>query len=83
MVSVKAIYDGKNLKLLQDFKIDKPMRIIVTFLDEDDELITSDELNNLADNNSSFDFLKEPEEDIYEDKNLKKKYLKWEKAQLY
>ncbi len=40
MISVKAIYDGKNIKLMEKIERKKPGNVIVTFLDEEDTDIT-------------------------------------------
>jgi len=76
MLSVKAIYDGKNIKLLEKVDFNEPKEVIVTFLDKEpiDEL--SKDLYKLAEENKSFDFLKEPQEDIYTDADLKVKFKK-------
>lgn len=74
MISVKAIFDGKNIKLLEKVEIKKPGNVIVTFLDEDDSDIKNDEIIFVAEKGGSFDFLNDPSEDIYSDKNLKIKY---------
>lgn len=42
MLSVRAIYDGKKLKLLDKVKIKSPKEVIVTFLDNEAEDIYSD-----------------------------------------
>lgn len=33
MISIKAIYDGKNLQLLEPFNIQTPQEVIITFLE--------------------------------------------------
>jgi hypothetical protein len=74
MLSVKGLYDGEKIKFLEKVGIDKPRKVIITFLDEDIE--TSSEIYKLAEEGGAFDFLKEPEEDIYTDDKLKVKYKK-------
>ncbi len=74
MLSVKAIYDGKNIKLLEDVKVSKPRKVILTFLDDEELDFTSDEILFVAEKGGSFDFLNDPKEDIYTDANLKVKY---------
>ena len=74
MLSIRAIYDGKNVTLLDKIKITSPQKVIITFLDEIYEDITSEELAKLATKGKSFDFLKDRREDIYSDKDLKVKY---------
>lgn len=76
MLSVKAIYDGKRLKLLEKLQINKPREVIVTFLDEPDTEISTDELQLLADNSGAFEFLNNEEDDIYSDKDLKVRFKK-------
>jgi len=74
MLSIRGIYDGGKIKFLDNVKIEGPKDVIITFLDKESSEITQDELYILAEKNGSFDFLKEPGEDIYTDKNLKRKY---------
>jgi len=75
MLSVKAIYDGKEIKFLEKVNISSPKKVIVTFLDDDNEL-SSEVIYKLAEEGGSFEFLKEPGEDIYTDEKLKIKYKK-------
>lgn len=73
MISIRGIYDGKKLKLQRPVKIRSAREVIVTFLDEDDE-ITSAELHHAAERGGAFKFLASKEEDIYSDKDLKVVY---------
>lgn len=75
MLSVKGIYDGKEIKFLEKIEISSPKKVIVTFLDDETEF-PQDTIYKLAEESGSFDFLKEPEEDIYSDEKLKVKYKK-------
>ena len=72
MLSVKAIYDGEKIKFLQKVSIKSPKEVIVTFLDEDDD-ITSEELVAIAQQGGAFEFLKD-EEDIYTARDVKARY---------
>lgn len=74
MLSVKAMYDGKVVKLLEKVEKAKPGKVIVTFLDEEDTDIKNDEILYVAEKGGAFDFLNDPAEDIYSDKDLKVKY---------
>jgi len=74
MISVKAIYDGKNIKLLEKVEKAKPGKVIVTFLDEEDSEVNTDEILYVAEKGGAFDFLNDPAEDVYSDKDLKVKY---------
>lgn len=76
MLSIKGIYNDGNIKFAENIKIDGPKEVIVTFLDKELSDISSSELYSMAEKNGSFDFLKEPGEDIYTDSNLKEKYKK-------
>jgi len=75
MLSVKAIYDGNQIKLLEKVEVTGPKKVIVTFLDDEIEL-SSEVIYKLAEEGGSFNFLKEPGEDIYSDEDLKVKYKK-------
>ena len=74
MLSVKAIYDGKELRFMEKVKVDTPHEVIVTFLDEPEEDITSSAIQQIAMEGGAFTFLDNPDEDIYSDKDLKVKY---------
>jgi hypothetical protein len=75
MLTVKAIYDGKKLKFLDKVSIKKPTNVLVTFLDdESDSEIANEDLLRLAEKGGAFDFLNDPEEDIYTDDDLKVRY---------
>lgn len=75
MLTVKAIYDGKKLKFLDKVLVKKPTNILVTFLDDDsDSEIANKDLLRLAEKGGAFDFLNDPEEDIYTDDDLKVRY---------
>jgi hypothetical protein len=64
MLSLKAVYDGKEIKFKEEIKIDAPRNVIVTFLDEPGEDMKG----------GPFTFLNNPDEDIYSDNDLKVKY---------
>lgn len=79
MLSVRAIYDGKHLKLQKEIAIKKPQQVIVVFLDypengDEEEPLTAKELHALLAKNPALDFLSSEEEDIYSDEDLKVKY---------
>jgi len=74
MLSVKAIYDGEKVTLLEKVEIKGPKEVIVTFLDSETSQQLQRDIYKLAEQSNSFDFLKEPVEDIYSDNDLKKKY---------
>ena len=76
MQSVHAIYDGETIRFVDKVEIKKPQKVIVTFLDEEVNEDLNKVIYKLADAGNSFDFLKEPEEDIYSDSDLKIKYKK-------
>lgn len=80
MLSVKAIYDGKNLKLLEPVDVQSPQEVIVTFLrDIPNASIPSDgvqgtNIQHLVEQSQAFAFMADEEEDVYTDADLKVKY---------
>ncbi len=74
MLSLQGTYDGKKLKLFQPIKIHSPKKVIITFLDDVEDELSSKELNLLMEKGGAFEFLNNVEEDIYTDKDLKVKY---------
>ncbi|KUG25784.1 hypothetical protein ASZ90_004380 [hydrocarbon metagenome] len=74
MLSVRAIYDGEKVTLLEKVEIKGPKEVIITFLDNETSQQLQRDIYKLSEQSNSFDFLKEPVEDIYSDKHLKKKY---------
>jgi hypothetical protein len=73
MLSVRGTYDGKQLKLSGKLNINSTKKVIVTFLDDENEDLSSDEMMLMAAKGGAFDFLHD-EEDIYSDKDLKVVY---------
>ena len=76
MISVKALFDGKKIKLLEKINIMEPQEVIVTFLGTDKDELLHQEIYKIAETSGSFDFLNATEEDIYSDNDLKVKYKK-------
>ena len=76
MQSIHAIYEGETVKFLEKINIKNPHNVIVTFLEEEIQENLNKVVYKLADAGKSFDFLKEPEEDIYTDNDLKIKFKK-------
>jgi len=78
MIAVRAIYDGRQVKFLENIPVTRPTRIIVTFLEDEplpiDSEISGSDIRYLADKGGSFDFLNDPEEDIYSDDDLVVRY---------
>ena len=80
MLSVKAIYDGKNLKLLEPVDVQTPQEVIITFLQDnpDASIPNSDvhgaDIQRLVEGSQAFAFLADDDEDIYTDADLKVKY---------
>jgi hypothetical protein len=75
MLSVKGIYDGGKISLLDKVNVKTPQNVIVTFLEDTDDGIQN-KIYTIAEKNNALDFLKEPAEDIYTDNDLKIKYKK-------
>ena len=74
MLSIKATYDGRELRFSEKLNINSPHEVIVTFLDEPEEDITSLAVQQMAMLGKSFNFLNDPNEDIYSNDDLKVKY---------
>ena len=81
MLSVRAIYNGEQLKLLEKVNLQKPQRVIVVFLDyleneeeEAEKPLAAKDLHVLMEENPALDFLASEEEDIYSDEDLKVKF---------
>lgn len=77
MRSVKAIFDGKHLKLLEEVEVIAPQEVIIVFLQDDkttEEDIQVSEIQELVQHSAAFDFLHNEEEDIYTDADLKVRY---------
>lgn len=73
MLSIEGIYDGEKIRLTKDVKLKSPQKVIVTFLEETENGLQR-EIYSVAEKSSAFNFLKEPAEDIYTDRDLKVKY---------
>ncbi|MEP6513652.1 MAG: hypothetical protein ABJA79_07275 [Parafilimonas sp.] len=65
MQTVNGIYDGKKIKLLQQAPVQKPCKVIVTFVDEEEE--ETESFRNHISDEDAFNFWKAKEEDIYQD----------------
>lgn len=79
MLSVRATYDGKELKLQKKIKIKTPKEVIITFLDPIDNSAPEDDLNTaeihqMVQEGGALDFLNDEREDIYTDDDLRVKY---------
>jgi cobalamin biosynthesis Co2+ chelatase CbiK len=74
MLSIQGLYDGKELKIFDAIQIDSPKKVIITFLDDPSEDISTQELHQIIDEGGAFDFLNDEQEDIYSDSDLKVKY---------
>jgi len=70
MLSIRGTFDGKQLKLLDKVNINSPKKVIVTFLDDENDDLSGEQMQKMAMQGGSFDFLNE-EEDVYSDKDLK------------
>jgi hypothetical protein len=79
MERVKGKYDGEKIILEGPLKKREPGDVIVIFPAKQKVLpsatdVTGRTIARYLDGNPAFDFLNEPEEDIYSDKDLKIKY---------
>ncbi|MCK5059147.1 MAG: hypothetical protein KAT34_21035 [Candidatus Aminicenantes bacterium] len=74
MLSVRAIYDGKNIKLKEKVNIETPKEVIVTFLDPIDTEPTAADIQQMVQEGGALDFLNDEREDVYSDNDLKTSY---------
>lgn len=77
MLSVRAIYDGRELKLLEAVEVKSPQSVIVVFLDSEDwteEEIKGQEIGQMALDSGALSFLYDDAEEVYSDSDLKVKY---------
>ena len=65
MIAVNGIYDGKSVRLLDDFTDKKKYKVVVTFLEEIDSI--DEELRDFTSQTSGLDFWNDSKEDIYQD----------------
>ena len=70
MLSVTGVYDGKTVIFTEPATHYKEGKVIITFLDEDDD--ENVHLRNFGMQNNAFDFWNNPAEDVYEDYAKKK-----------
>jgi hypothetical protein len=79
MERVRAQFDGEKVILLEPVQYTTPVEVVVVFPDEPIAMVSEPEITGrtiaaLMEENDSFDFLNDPEEDIYSDEDLKVKY---------
>ena len=64
MLAIKGIYDGKTIKPLEKLPKNKKYKVIITFIEEVDEI---EQLRNFSAKTTSFTFWENEKEDIYQD----------------
>ncbi len=69
LLSVEAIFDGKKIKMPK-INIPGPCKVIITFLEEPSQSEDEELFDILLKSDSTFDFLKSEQEDIYTDDDL-------------
>lgn len=74
MLSVRAIFDGHTLKLLEEVPLQGPQPVIVTFLETPEAEFSANELHHLAQHGGGLAFLHDEAEDVYTDADLKEKF---------
>lgn len=65
MFAVKGIYDGKQVKITDDFLENKRYKVVITFIEE--LPLEENEIRDFASQTESFDFWENKAEDIYQD----------------
>jgi len=77
MLAVKGLYDGENIKLIDRINLSYSQSIIIVFPEVTEALedtIIQKNIYALAETGGSFDYLNDPAEDIYSEKDLKARY---------
>jgi hypothetical protein len=79
MLSVRATYNGRELKLREKVKVKTPQEVIITFLDPienetEENAPNTAEIQQMVQEGGALDFLQDEREDIYSDDDLKVKY---------
>jgi len=64
MLAIKGIYDGKTIKPLGKLPKSKKYKVIITFIEEVDEI---EQLRDFSAQTTSFNFWVNEKEDIYQD----------------
>ncbi len=64
MRSVKGIYDGEKVKLLEKVEQQAPGKVIITFVEDEADI---ENLRQYPADEDAFDFWKSGEEDLYQD----------------
>ena len=76
----ETVVDGKKDETVVDSEledlVEEPQEVIITFLGPTEDEKFYKKLYKLAEKGGSFDFLNDPEEDIYSEKDLKVDYRK-------
>jgi hypothetical protein len=70
-LSIQGTYDGNVLKIPDDVQIKSPKKVIITFLEDSGEDLTTSDLHLIVQQGGAFHFLENEEEDIYTDDDLK------------
>lgn len=70
MLAIKGIYDGKSVKLPDNFTDKKKYKVVVTFLEEIETI--DEDLREFTSQTSGLDFWNDSKEDIYQDYLLQK-----------
>ena len=64
MISIKAVYNGKDFIPLEDFPKDKKYNVVITFIEEVQE---EEKLRYFSAQTEALTFWKVKEEDLYQD----------------
>jgi hypothetical protein len=80
MLSVKAIYDGNTIQLLEPVDVNSPQEVIITFLRDVPGVtlpvndVSGATTQEMVEQSPAFSFLNADDEDVYSDADLKVKY---------
>ncbi len=74
MQPIPAHFDGKKIVLEQKIALQKNARLLVIVVNGEYDDVPASEIAKLAEVGGAFDFLADPDEDIYSDDDLKVRY---------
>ncbi|MCI0690803.1 hypothetical protein L0337_02225 [candidate division KSB1 bacterium] len=74
MQPIPAHFDGEKIVLEKKIALPKNARLLVFVVNGEYEDVPASEIAKLAEVGGAFDFLADPDEDIYSDEDLKVRY---------
>jgi hypothetical protein len=67
MLAIKGIYDGKKIIPLEELPPDKKFKVLITLLEEIEEIENDAGIRDFSSNSDAFDFWNDKKENLYQD----------------